>query len=478
MAAVAVQSAEDVCRQSLGLDNNGHVPALKIVDAPDLCRSLTLVIPMDNLQATWVEYQQSPIILNEENTLFVVQPPFDEDAPPRFIMYLPRDDDNMMTYVKLSVVKDNKPFADQRRATWTVFSNKTDARLAEGPIVERTKSTLTIANMDTETNIMFAWPDKRIRLESRQASTFRTGIDGSPTLLGECLSGAPRVLGLRYGLSRGLSARLTYILNIHRLKNDDIPTYECALNRQFLIENNSDVTFAQVSNIVIASETYMHSDDGYRPRELETSMQVIRPMFKLQRTAMTILGGGKHYINETNTHTPQCHVVCTIDNIPSKFGQTENANVCLWLPTSFLFQNMPQPAATHVHIRQHALFFDDIIGTAPWFQNTEIKIFDAPWTCIPLNTTTQRMSVTCTKQTNSTRVGLHVTNYFQVPMLVAFATYPGHPELCNDITATKNAHLLPTQPWETSGRLPTHTVFIVDSGAIGSDFVATFPAIQ
>lgn len=478
MTAVPVTSAKAICRKSLGLDDDDPIPTVKIVDESDPHRSLKLVVPLDSLQATWVEYMQSAIMLDEYNTLFVIHPPFDEDAPPRFTLYFPDDDDKIMTHVKLSVVRNDKPFECHKRATWSVFSSKNRTKLAEGPIVERTKTTVTIADMDSEKNIMFTWPNKKLQFESRQSSTFRTGIDDSPALMGSCLSGVPRVLGLRYGLSRGLSARLTYMLNIERTKYVDFPHYSCVLNRQFFIENNSDVTFSQVSNIVIASETYRPSDDGYRTRELQMNTQIINPLFMLHATMMTILPGSKHYINETVFGNVACHVVCTVDDVPFKVGQSGDVGVCMWFPTPFLIKNMPQPAASHIHIRHREMFFDDIIGMAPWFQNTEQEFRDTQWKSLSLNTTTHRMRVTCTRQIDETRVAVRITNFFQETMIVAFATYPGHPERCNHIEATKNAHTVDSYPWETSELVSIYTLFVVDAGPHGSEFIATFPVVQ
>lgn len=467
MAAVDVSTTRQITKENLQLTRTDRIPALRFTDEVDTHRRLSLVVPLDSFQATWVEYEETPTFLNTAQTRFIVRPPFDGRRPPRFTFYYPHEEGAVLdkeTFV--SVVNENEPFDTTATSTWDVYSiHAQGAPLASGKMVRQTEHFITLLDENQSTEREFSWPNPNIRLE--RSAPFRTGAGTDDVLLGQCPAGLPTPIGVRYGIAECLNARLSYMLDLKRT-DGGIPTYECIAQRQYIITNTSDITFSRVRNIAVSSETLSTSADGHPTRSLvmESSPEppsVVRPLFSLFETMVTLSPRTAHIFTEVTTKTPQSYIAATTSVVPTTVNQFASVSLDAWLPGEFTSHIAVQPGAVQIHVEHGTSPHDAITSVAYWQRDEDSA--HAPWIRLPLSGGTSRVSVQCvTKEIKSRQyeVTLAVINYFRKPMLLAFALQPGLLDVCSAITVVSGAQPVPDFPWASGLRGETHAVFITN----------------
>lgn len=478
--AVSVPTSTQIEREALELSSSDVIPRLSLVDEPDPHRHLRVVVPMDPTQATWVAYEESPLYMNEAHTKFILRPPFDNRRPPRFVLYFPHEERAPLDqHVFLTVVDENKPFDCDATSVWSVFpaeASSTSTPIAKGMITYRNERSFTILDETRNTEIKFSWPNRRIRLE--RAAPFMTGNGENGTLLGTCAQSIPSPIGIRYGLSECMHARLSYLMDMKRNRDDKtIPTYECIIQRQFLIANQSDITFSRMSSICISSDTFTTSVDGFPTRALtmmsapESSRvaqpeQLIQPFITVHQSLQTIPARGMLQITDHAAKFEHSFLVATIQQVPTTAGEYANVAVDVWLPTHEIQRAVVQPGTVQVHAQSGIVDFDDITAVTYWSRESDQADMNVEWSRLYLPGTSPRISVQCVIRQNSTAgafATLSAFNHYSRPMLLAFAIYPGQPSACTDITATTGAQPLLDFPWRSSSRGVVYKVFLLNN---------------
>lgn len=463
----AVPSHDQVMREVFKLSSDEKLPLLDIVDEPDPHRRLSLVVPLSSFEATWVQYEETPTFFNTARTKFVVRPPFDARRPPRFTLYSPHEETIVDRELLLSVVDENEPFESDATSTWLVYSlHNAQTPVTKGVMIRQGESTIVLYDADRGTEESITWPNKNIRLVRDAPPRF--GTNGEKVLFGQCASGLPSPIGLRYGIAECVSARLSYMFELQRVDVDDVPAYSCTAQRQYTVTNASDVNFSRVGHLVIASETFATSVDGFPTRSFVAEVQqeptpIIKPLFSLRETMMNIPARSTHILTEVAATIDQCFVVATIEVVPTVVGQHAVLSFDAWLPTEALNRFAVQPAPAQLHVDNGVPFYDTLTGVLYWQRDEESA--RAPWTRIPLSTTTTRIGIQCVnKQTmnGSYQVALTGTNFFIKPMLLAFALHPGRLDSCSNIEAIEGAHRVESLPWMNSTRGVTYAAFVLN----------------
>lgn len=472
MASIVVQKACQIDREALELSQCEEIPRVKLVDGPDPHRSLRVVVPLDPTHATWVEFEQTPLFINTTRTKFTIRPPFDAKQPPRFVLYFPHENKKPIDrHLFLSVVDGNKPFDYDKTSIWSVFplaASPSSVPIARGLILRRSDAALTILDVERNTEVKIL--SKKIRLE--RESPFRPGVGAKVTLFGQSESSIPSPVGTRYGLRNCLSARLTYLFDLQRQKDedDDIPSYACTIQHQFLIKNESSVKFSRVSSVSIASETFFYSEDGYPTRAFTMSspdvqpVQLIRPLYTLHETKTTIPARGNLIITDHAAAIQRAFAVVTIGEPPVRVGEYAATSVDVWLPTADVYKAAPQPGVAQLHVTGGIPGFDDINAVTPWQRSDDQADIAIPWTRIGFFNSATKISAQCIvrqSQPNIDYVSITVVNYFARPMLLAFVIQPGAIGACSNIEAVAGARAIDNYPWLSSVRGATYKVFVV-----------------
>ena len=479
--AVVVTSSSQIERESLDLTSAESVPRLTVTDDIDPHRHLKVIVPLDPTQATWVTYEETPLFMNNTRTKFITRPPFDGHQPPRFILYFPHADRAPVDqHVFLSVVDENKPFDCDATSVWSVYpteASPSSTPIARGLITYRNEKSFTILDELRNTEVKFAWPNGRIRLERN--APFITGSGDTAVLLGTCPQSIPSPIGIRYGLAECMHARLSYMIDMKRNRGDDksAPTYECVIQRQFLIVNRSDVTFSRVSAISIASDTFTASVDGFPTRSMsmmvtpESAMMsqsepLIQPFMTVHQCLQTIPAQGSLQITDHAAKFDRSFLVATIQRVPIEVGEYANVSVDVWLPTRDLQHVIVQPGAVQVHAQSGIADFDDITAVTRWDRAADQADINVEWSRLPLPGANPRITVQCVIRQNSTTgdvATLSAFNRYSRPMVLAFVVHPGQTTVCSDINATMGAQALIDFPWRASSRGIIYKAFLLNN---------------
>lgn len=479
--AVSVESSIQIERESLDLAPSEPIPRLLVADVVDPHRHLKVTIPLDPSQATWVAFEESPLYMNEAHTKFIIRPPFEGRRAPRFIFYFPHDDCSPLDqHIFVSVVDENKPFDCDATSVWSVFATDappTTSPIAQGLITYRNEQSITILDQTRNTEVKFAWPNRKIRLE--RAAPFMTGSGDNNILLCSCDPPVPSPIGIRYGMAECMYARLSYMVDMKRNRGDDKtpPTYECVIQRQISIINDSSVSFSRISSICIASDTFNASTDGFPTRALTMMTspesarvpqpeQLIQPFITVHQCMETIPSRGTLQITDHAAKFQQSFLVATIQQVPITAGEYANISVDAWFPTRELQHAITQPGVVQVHAQSGIVDFDDITAATFWDRSSDQADMNVEWSRLHLPGTAPRITVQCVIRQNSTTgdfATISAFNHFSRPMLLAFVVYPGQTNVCTDIAATMGAQPIADFPWRSSSRGTIYKVFLLNN---------------
>lgn len=387
--------------------------------AADLERSLLVVVPLDPSHAAWVQFEETPTYVKADKTKFIVHPPFDGTKPPRFSFYLPHEEGAVLNReMYLSVVDEDKPFDSGVSTIWTVKSLHHASVIAQGVMSRRSDSSITIYDQTTKMETKFGWPNPSLRLEREAPLAF-----SSAAVLGECPSGMPSPVGVRYGLQGCLNARLAYMVDMSRL---DDGSYACVIQRQYTITNDSDVRFDNITQLAIASETFASSEDGFptRAMPLDQVVTTTTPLFSLRQVSMSIAPYSRQMMIDAGATIDKSYVALTVGSPPTQVGELATFVVDTWLPTKELLAAIPQPGVIQLHINNEGAPHNNITGVSHWMHGSE-KL--GAWTRVTVPAATTRVVVQCTGR--ETRIGtdsvyIAVSNVFNKALYLSFVVTP------------------------------------------------------
>lgn len=406
MTDIGVLSNDQLATEALNLEGTDGYPRFDLDVDFDPERRLTVTVPLNPFDATWVTYEQMPVYLNQRHTKFVVKPPFDPKRPPRFTLYDPHDSKAFAPTHNWSIVREKDAVGSDAASVWEAWTvSSPQSLIAKGVMIDRTHRTITLQQPISREEVCLAWPNENIKLV--REAPIRLGLTEDSVLLGHCPEGLDGPVGVRYGIPECLTARMTYMFELIYDNDAGEPNYKCGFRRQLLVTNNSDIAFPRIEAITVLNETFHASEDGHQTREFIAGAGLFPVSSTHPAMYMTIEPRSSCILNDPlREMVSSCKLSATVDVQFTNPGELSSVAIDAWSVSRELKKVVARPSAIQVHVHHNDTPYGNLTGVSFWEGKGS-----GLWTRVPVCRSTDNVIVQCFREE---RVGRARARHFEV----------------------------------------------------------------